>query len=242
MTCGIPRWKRNVAQRGDALDLLTSLPDACAALAFFDPQHRPVLDKLAYGNEGARQGARCSLPQMSDAFIEQCCRESARVLRPSGYLMLWVDTFKLCQAHHLRIADALPCVDLIAWDSLRPGMGYRSRRRGDYLLVLQKPPLRAKATWRDHSISSRWVEKVNRKIHPHAKPVGLIERLIAAVTLPGDLVIDPAAGGFGVLYAALRLGREFIGCDAVAPAIERFGEFAINTAHEAIDAALKAEA
>ena len=48
----------------------------------------------------------------------------------------------------------------------------------------------------------------------HAKPVGLIERLIAAVTLPGDLVIDPQAGGFGVLHAAGRLGREFIGCDA----------------------------
>src|SRR5262245_55670595 len=26
-------WKRNIAQQGDALDLLTSLPDACAALA-----------------------------------------------------------------------------------------------------------------------------------------------------------------------------------------------------------------
>jgi hypothetical protein len=23
ITCGVPRWKRNVAQRGDALDLLT---------------------------------------------------------------------------------------------------------------------------------------------------------------------------------------------------------------------------
>ena len=44
------------------------------------------------------------------------------------------------------------CVDLIAWDNLRPGNGYRSRRRGGYLLVLQKPPLRAKATWRDHGI------------------------------------------------------------------------------------------
>jgi hypothetical protein len=52
--------------------------------------------------------------------------------------------------------------------------------------------------------------------------------LIGAVTLRGDLVIDSAAGGFGVLHAALRLGREFIGCDAVAPAIERFGEFAIT--------------
>ena len=166
--------KRNVAQRGDALDLLRSLPDGCAALVLFDPQHRTVLDKLAYGNEGARQGRRCALPQMSDAFIEQCCREIARGLRPSGYLMLWVDTLKLCQAHHLRIADVLPCVDLIAWDSLRLGQGYRSRRRGDYLLVLQKPPLRAKATWRDHSIPNRWPEKVDRSIHPHIKPIELI--------------------------------------------------------------------
>jgi site-specific DNA-methyltransferase (adenine-specific) len=165
---------------------------------------------------------------MSDAFIEQCCREIARVLRPSGYLMLWVDTFKLCQAHHLRIADVLPCVDLIAWDSLRLGQGYRSRRRGDYLLVLQKPPLRAKATWRDHSIPNRWPEKVDRSIHPHIKPIVLIARLVAATTQPGDLVVDPAAGSFVVLQAARQLGREFIGCDAVAPAIERFGEFAIT--------------
>jgi site-specific DNA-methyltransferase (adenine-specific) len=50
-----------------------------------------------------------------------------------------------------RISE-LKCVDLIAWDSLRLGNGYRSRRRGDYLLVLQKPPLAAKATWRDHGM------------------------------------------------------------------------------------------
>jgi site-specific DNA-methyltransferase (adenine-specific) len=224
MTCGVPPWEHNVAQRGDALDLLTSLPDACAALAFFDPQHRGVLDKLAFGNEGERQRLPCSLPAMSENYIDACCREIARVLVPSGYCMRWLDTYGLCEAHHLRVADRLKCVDLIAWDNLRPGMGKRSRRRGDYLVVLQRRPVIA-SNWRDHGISSRWVEKVNRKIHPHAKPIGLIERLIAAVTLPGDLVIDPAAGGFGVLHAALRLGREFIGCDADAAAIERFGEF-----------------
>ena len=199
MTCGVPRWKHNVAQRGDALGLLTSLPDACAALAFFDPQHRSVLDHLKFGNEGARQRGRAALPAMTEDYIDACSREIARALVPSGYCMRWVDTYGLCEAHHRRVADCLKCVDCIAWDNLRPGMGKRSRRRGDFLLVLQKPPVTA-ANWRDRMSNS----------------IGLITRLIAAVTLPGDLVIDPAAGSFGVLHAALRLEREFIGCDAVA--------------------------
>jgi site-specific DNA-methyltransferase (adenine-specific) len=92
-------------------------------------------------------------------------------------------------------------------------MGKRSRRRGDYLIVLQKLPVKAGATWKDHGIPARWPEKVERATHPHAKPIGLIERLIAATTEPGDLVVDPAAGSFAVLHAARRRGREFIGCD-----------------------------
>ena len=114
------------------------------------------------------------------------------MLKPSGYLMLWADTFNLVQGHHLRITD-LKAVDLIAWDNCGFGMGKRSRRCGDYLLILQKPPIKARATWTDHGIRSRWVEKINRRQHPHVKPRGLIDRLITATTQPGDLVIDPAA-------------------------------------------------
>jgi site-specific DNA-methyltransferase (adenine-specific) len=123
------------------------------------------------------------------------------------------DTFHLCGGDHLGIAGVLKCVDLIAWDNLRPGNGYRRRRRGDYLLVLQKPPVRAKATWRDHGIPSRWPEKVDRKTHPHAKPAGLIARLIGAITAPGDLVVDPAAGSFIVMHVCNAMGRNFVGCD-----------------------------
>jgi len=52
-----PNYARNVAQGGDALALLRSLPDSCTRLVFFDPQHRENLDHLKYGNEGARQAA-----------------------------------------------------------------------------------------------------------------------------------------------------------------------------------------
>jgi site-specific DNA-methyltransferase (adenine-specific) len=205
------------AQRGDALELLRSQREACTRLVFFDPQHRENLDRLAYGNEGARQKERFLLPAMTTDYIDACCCEAARVLLPSGYLMLWTNAFGLMEGHHRRIADVLQGVSLIAWDNQRMGMGYRVRDRGDYLVVLQKPPLKAKSTWRDHGIPARWIEKVQRKLHPHIKPLGLITRLIAAVTSPGELVVDPAAGSFVVRHAAHQLGREFIGCDLAFP-------------------------
>jgi site-specific DNA-methyltransferase (adenine-specific) len=204
----------NTIQHGDALTLLRSLSNACTPLVLFDPQFRAMLDKLKFGNEGERQRGRARLPAMSENYIDGCCLEIGRVLKPSGYLMRWLDTFGLVEAHHLRIPrEHLAPVDLIAWDCERMGMGKRSRRRGDYLLVLQKPPTRARVTWRDHSIPDRWPEKVERKLHPHIKPIGLIARLIAATTEVGDLVVDPAAGSFVVMRAARELGRNFIGCD-----------------------------
>ena len=212
-------YRQNTAQRGDALALLQSLSGGAASMVFFDPQHRGVLDYLKLGNEGARQRGRANLPAMGEDYIDRVCLESARVLKPGGYLMRWVDTFGLCEGHHLRIADAVKPVDLIAWDNLRLGMGKRTRRRGDYLLVLQKPPISPR-TWRDHGIPNRWPEKVDRNCHPHIKPIGLIARLIGAVTEPNDLVVDPAAGSFVVLRAARRLERNFIGCDIAYAAFD----------------------
>jgi site-specific DNA-methyltransferase (adenine-specific) len=156
---------------------------------------------------------------MTDAYIDACCRESVRLPLPSGYLMLWTDVYRLCEGYHLRLSDVLKCVDLISWDDERNpgGNGYRSRRCGGYLIILQKPPVRARATWRDHGIRDHWSENVDRRIHPHIKPIGLIKRLINAVTRPGDLVVDPAAGSFFVMYAAHQLGHKFIGCDLKLP-------------------------
>ena len=206
-------YQCNVAQRGDAQTLLHSMPNSCTRLVFFDPQHRENLDKLKYGNEGARQIERCKLPQMSSEYIDAVCREVTRVLMPSGYRLHWMNAFQIGEGYHLRVADTLQCVDLIAWDNQRLSMGSRSRRRGDYLVVFQKPPIKAKATWHDHGIPDRWVEKVDRKLHPHIKPIGLIMRLINAITSPRELVVDPAAGSFVVMHAAHRFSREFIGCD-----------------------------
>ncbi|MDD6186618.1 MAG: DNA methyltransferase [Oscillospiraceae bacterium] len=184
-------------------------------LCFFDPQYRGVLDKLSYGNEGKTRGKqRSALPQMTEDIIKSFLFEIERVLTPSGYLFLWVDKFHLCEgiSSWFKEDSKMEIVDLITWNKMKMGMGYRTRRKSEYLFVIQKAPKLAKATWTIHNIPDVWEEKVN-KTHAHSKPLGLQKILIEAVTNEGDLVIDPAAGGYSVLQACLETNRLFIGAD-----------------------------
>ena len=203
--------KKNLA---DGLDLLDDIEPESIATAFFDPQYRGVLDKLKYGNEGVARGkARCELKQMGEDTIKRFIREINRVLKKSGHLFLWVDKFHLCQG----VLDwfegtDLNLVDMIVWDKGKIGMGYRTRRKAEYLIVFQKSPVKVKACWTDHSIPDVWEEKT-AKIHPHSKPIELQRRLIAATTVEGDYVLDPASGGYSVFTACKLLGRDFIGGD-----------------------------
>jgi site-specific DNA-methyltransferase (adenine-specific) len=205
----------NARQRMDGRKLLRALPEGRAALAFVDPQYRAIMDRQKYGNEGERQKARAALPQMTDEDIAAIVEEVERVLRPSGHLALWVDKYSLASAHYHRwfMRTGLTIVDLICWNKGRIGMGRRARCKSEYLVMIQKPPTRAQDVWTDRGIPDCWDEPKDLAKHPHAKPIALTTRLVEAVTRPGDLVVDPCAGGYGVLDACLLTGREFVGCD-----------------------------
>ena len=208
----------NKKLRADGLALMEKLDEGSARVVFFDPQYRGVLDKLKYGNEGKQRGKeRSSLPQMTEEVIMNFLGEIGRVLAPGGYLFLWVDKFHLVQSVG-KWLDAIPqlqVVDMITWDKGAIGMGYRTRRRAEYLVVIQKVPILAKSTWKLHDIPDVWFEKIKGKNHAHSKPIELQKKLILATTEEGDLVLDPAAGGYSVFEACRSAGRDFIGGDIV---------------------------
>lgn len=207
--------KYNCKQKMDGVELLNALESELTKVVFFDPQYRGVLDKLSYGNEGKQRGKeRSSLTQMSEEVIQEFLKEIERVLKPSGYLFLWVDKFHLCEgvAGWFGENSKMEIVDLITWNKMKIGMGYRTRRKSEYLVVLQKAPKLAKATWKLHNIPDVWDEKVIKN-HAHSKPLELQKVLIEATTEVGDLVIDPASGGYSVFKACQELNREFLGCD-----------------------------
>lgn len=219
--------KLNTRNKGRGLDLLCNFDNHRVVDAVvFDPQYRAGLDKLGYGNEGERQIRRAALPQMSRLDILNMGEWIALLVKPSGYIFLWLDKFELCNFNMASIfgedstsvagnaaTHALQIVDLITWDKLRIGMGYRTRRRGEYCMVLQKLPILAKATWTDHGIPDVWPEKADTKLHPHRKPLELTKRLLGATVMPGGLVVNPCAGSFMVLDACKALGIDFLGCD-----------------------------
>jgi site-specific DNA-methyltransferase (adenine-specific) len=49
--------------------------------------------------------------------------------------------------------------------------------------------------------------------HPSQKPEALLERIIAASSCPGDMVLDPFAGTFTTCAVAKRMGRATIGIE-----------------------------
>ena len=206
----------------DGLKLTERIPYESIDLEILDAQYRAGLDKLSFGNEGkSRMTKRSELPQMNDEMIVNFLKESARVLKPSSYLFLWVDKFTVAEGVHLdwmRSSEVLlrtfSLVDKIVWYKESFGMGARSRRTNEELLVYQKLPKTTK-NWKDKGIRDTWVEKIEnpRLGHPNRKPLGLTERLIQSVTNEGDLVMDRCSGSFSTFHTCMKTGRNFIGGD-----------------------------
>ena len=205
----------NRRNKMNGLELLDLLDKESIKVAFFDPQYRGVLDKLSYGNEGKSRGKdRSALPQMSQEIIFEFLAKIELVLKPNGYLFLWLDKFHLFEVKSwIENYQSLEIVDMITWNKMKIGMGYRTRRKSEYLVVIQRYPRKAKSTWTLHNIPDVWDEKILDKNHTHAKPIELQKQLILATTNENDLVLDPASGGYSVFRACKEINRNFIGCD-----------------------------
>lgn len=208
----------NFKNKIDGIELLKNIKNENVKVVFFDPQYRGVLDKLNYGNEGENRGKdRTSLPQMTEDVIENFIKEIERILFPNGYLFLWIDKFHLVEGIQkwFENTKTLKTVDMITWDKGKIGMGYRTRRKSEYLVIIQKEPRKAKSTWTLHNIPDVWAEKIVNKIHPHMKPYELQKQLILATTNENDIIVDPCAGSFVLLDICKEIYRNYLGTDII---------------------------
>ena len=97
-----------------------------------------------------------------------------------------------------------------------PPKGGRPRYKR-YLDEMQGTPI--DTIWDDISpINSQAAERMG---YATQKPLALLERIIAASSNPGDVVLDPFCGCATTMEAAQKLGREWIGIDIAIHAIKR---------------------
>lgn len=61
---------------------------------------------------------------------------------------------------------------------------------------------------------------VEKTIHPCQFPVELVERLVLSMTEEGDKVLDPYMGVGSAVVAALKHGRQGLGCDVIEEYVE----------------------
>ena len=79
---------------------------------------------------------------------------------------------------------------------------------------------------REVTVGDVWVDidRLNQKSaerlgYPTQKPLALLERIIAASTNPGDVVLDPFCGCGTAVHAAQKLGRQWLGIDVTHLAV-----------------------
>jgi len=251
----------------DALDLLRGLPDNSIDFIFTDPPyghnnnnngdlihrrevalgHMELQESRAIANDGSEANDlfQAVLPEFRRILIPGgccccCCCGGGGPDPQFARWSLWLD-------------QVIPFKMMVVWDKGPMGMGWHYRRSYETVLVAQKPGAACK--WFDET---RRVENVIRpgdgisKIiptaddHPTAKPIELAEHFIRLHTKPGDIVLDPFAGGGSTLLAARKLGRRYIGGDIdeeyVALARQRLAEpYTVNMFSWAQKQQVKAE-
>ncbi len=150
------------------------------------------------------------------------------MIRDGGHLLSFIDW-----RQWPNLVGAVESVNLrvngmIVWDKQSFGMGHGFRNQHELILHASKGVGIMADLGTPNVLSFRRDSNTN---HPSLKPVELCKRLVAAVTSPGDLVLDPFMGSGPVARACLDLGRRYVGIEIVEEycqaAVDRLGQLAL---------------
>lgn len=213
---------------GDALQVLATLPEACADLVIADP---PYNLKKDYGNESDHRDFDDYL-----AFSRQWLAQCRRLLKPHGTLYVFMGVRFISYIYDILERDqGLRFNSWICWHYTQ-GLGKTrgfSPRHDDILMFTASDAFtfnldavrvpqkyyRERNNMRGANPGDVWdfshvhYSHPNRQPHPTQKPEGLIERMVKASSNPGDLVLDPFSGSGTVPRVCQQLDRRCIGIE-----------------------------
>lgn len=119
---------------------------------------------------------------------------------------------------------------LLIWQKDGPGMGDLNNPWGmgsEFIMYFQKGRRDKTATRRNNVLHTPQL-RPTELIHPHEKPIPLLEAFIKASTNEGDFIVDPFGGSGSLVRAARQCGRN-------AVAIE-YDEYNADLARKSLEA------
>jgi modification methylase len=243
--------------KGDCVEVMRSLPDACVDMVFADPPYNLQLGGDLYRPEGGRVDAvdndwdKFDTFASYDAFCKAWLAEARRILKPDGALWVIGSYHNIFRLGAVLQDEGFWILNDIIWRKANPMPNFKGTRftNAHETLIWASKGEKAKYTFNYRSMKtlndelqmrSDWTfpicggqERIKRngtKAHPTQKPEALLYRIMLACSRPGDVVLDPFFGTGTTGAVAKRLGRHWIG-------IEREDSY-IDVASERIEAAL----
>ena len=185
---------------GDCVTVMAALPAASIDLVLTDPP---------YGcNYRDRAGRRVANDNRTD-WLAPAFAQVARVMKPDSLCVSFygwhvVDQFMAAW----RAAGLRPVAHLVFPKRYASRTGtFEARHEQAYVLAKGSPKVA-----RPIPDVLPWAYTGN-KLHPTQKPLEALCPIIAALTRPGDMVLDPFAGSGSTLVAAQLLGRGYVGIE-----------------------------
>jgi DNA modification methylase len=196
----IPLEFRNEIVTGDARELAARLPDASVDLIFTDPVYDRIED------------------------YRWLAETAARVLKPNGSVLVYFAMYHL-QATINSMAPPLTlrwCMAEKKIGTSTPIWHYRLFSHWKPYLWLTRPEWRTDGRWfKDFVFSKPDASRVN---HKWSKNVPALLEVMASHARPGDIVLDPFAGGGSIPAVAKMLGLDWIGFEQDIHTAERARE------------------
>lgn len=230
----------NKILNADCLDILKQLPDCSVDLVCTDCPYRViaggVTDQHIQDDNGllrtiyTSDGTRCSnawlrkdgsVPSAikngkmfanNDIEFEQWLPEIYRVLKDNTHCYIMINGRNLAELQKQAEKVGFKYQQLLVWEKGNSTPNKWYLQACEFILMLRKGGER----W-INNMGTKTVLKVPNQIgdkpHPTAKPIELMEILIANSTNENDIVLEPFAGSGSTCIAAKKLKRRFIGVE-----------------------------
>jgi site-specific DNA-methyltransferase (adenine-specific) len=195
---------------GDWRESIANLEDGAVKLLLTDP---PYGMSYQSGRNGDRhENIKNDTQDVAVGELWDCMKECFPKLQENAHVLCfchWKTEYEMRQAIE---NSGFAVKGLLIWEKNEGGMGdLRGAFAPKYECIIHA--VKGAPILYQRKADVFHAAKCDSKNHPTEKPVALLEELIRATTVEGDLVLDPFAGVASTLVAAKNLDRNYFGCE-----------------------------